>query len=100
MMHVHITPKDEAALWHCDNCGAWWCSQPVREATAFMLSLPAETLENLGWDNFRGWRLGGVPHVATCPDCRTVQDAPHFGYAAVRPQLTMSLADLLQPTPA
>lgn len=100
MMHVHVTQKDEAALWRCNHCGAWWCSQAVREESDFMLSIPVETLEALGWDNFRGWRLGGVPHVATCPDFRTVQDAPRFGHTSARPQLTMSLADLLQPIPA
>lgn len=89
--------KQETALWHCEQCGSWWCSQPVREPTDFMISLPTHILEKLGWDNFRGWRLGGTPHVATCPVCHSVSEKPRFGHTSERPPLTMSLAALLQP---
>jgi|GEM_PF-1920698 len=89
--------KQEAALWQCDNCGVWWCSQPEVQPTRFMLELPGETLEAFGWENFRGWRLGGTPHAATCPDCGTVALAPTFGNASAGVQLQLDLAALLRP---
>lgn len=90
----------EAALWRCEQCDAWWCSQPVRESTNFLLSLPVDQLEEMGWDNFRGWRLGGTPHVATCPECGIVSAALRYGITSERPPLTMSLAALMRPSPA
>ena len=80
--HVH---QHEEALWHCDHCGAWWCSQPAVRSTRFMLELPVSLLAELGWDNFRGWRLGGTPHVSTCPDCGNVLSEPRLGAADVGP---------------
>lgn len=87
----------EAALWQCHNCGAWWCSQPAVQPTRFMLELPGDTLEELGWENFRGWRLGGTPHVSTCPSCGTMALMPVFGSASRGAQLQQDLAALLRP---
>ena len=92
------TLEQEAALWQCAPCGLWWCSQPEVRPTDFMLQLPVETLEALGWENFRGWRLGGTPHVATCPDCSCVSAEPAFGSASPGGQLRLDLATLLTPT--
>lgn len=89
--------KQSAALWQCKNCVIWWCSQPVVQATRFMLELPIDTLEAFGWENFRGWRLGGTPHVATCPECASVATAPSFGGAAAGVQLLLDLGALLRP---
>ncbi len=90
-------PNGEA-LWQCSECIAWWCSQSTRQPTRFMIDLPVAVLEGFGWENFRGWRLGGKPHVATCPDCDTVSKAPIFGDAMVAPPLKMSLSALIFPT--
>jgi hypothetical protein len=87
----------DAALWLCHNCNAWWCSQSVRQPTRFMIDLPIATLEGFGWENFRGWRLGGKPHVATCPDCRTIAKAPVFGETVDAPPLKMSLSAIIFP---
>lgn len=94
---VNSVREQEAALWQCDHCKAWWCSQPEVQPTTFMLQLPTDTLELLGWENFRGWRLGGTPHVATCPDCDTVALDPLFGAATTGHQLQLDLAALLRP---
>lgn len=89
--------KKEAALWQCHNCGDWWCSQPEVQPTSFLLELPADTLEELGWENFRGWRLGGTPHVATCPTCSTTALMPLYGSASAGAQLQQDLVALLRP---
>jgi hypothetical protein len=89
--------KDIAALWQCENCHAWWCSQPTVQPTEFMLSLPLPLLEAMGWENFRGWQVGGTPHVSTCPDCGAVQQAPVRGEATAMPRPRASLSDLLRP---
>lgn len=93
------TNQNDAALWECEACGIWWCSQPAIEPTRFMIDLPIDLLEELGWENFRGWRLGGAPHVATCTECNTVNVAPLLGETAEAPQLQMPLHELLQPLP-
>ena len=62
-----------------------------------MLELPVSLLAELGWDNFRGWRLGGMPHVSTCPDCGNVLSEPRFGVASAGAQLQVDLAALLAP---
>lgn len=90
----------EEALWQCDNCFAWWCSQPEVRPTRFMLEFPVEVLNGLGWDNFRGWRLGGTPHVGTCPDCTTEMSEPRYGKAFPGAQLQGSLTALLTPARA
>lgn len=87
--------QNEAALWQCEACGAWWCSQPTIAPTRFMLELDVDALEAMGWDNFRGWRLGGTPTVATCPDCGRIADAPRFGGAPAQPAFATSLEALL-----
>lgn len=51
MTHIH---QNEAALWHCESCKVWWCSQPVGEATDFMQTLSIDILKEMGWDNYRG----------------------------------------------
>lgn len=94
---ITVNIKSEAALWQCHQCGSWWCSQQAVEPTSFMLDLPADTLDALGWENFRGWRLGGTPHVSTCPDCATVALMPVFGTASGGAQLQQDLVALLQP---
>lgn len=86
-----------AALWQCDQCGLWWCSQPKIEPTMFMLTLPIDLFEELGWENFRGWRLGGAPHVATCGGCGEISPGPFLGSAAAGPALRLRLSALLQP---
>ena len=91
------TKQSNAALWECEACGIWWCSQPSIEPTTFMIDLPIDLLEELGWENFRGWRLGGAPHVATCTECSTVNAAPLVGTAPVAPPLQLPLHDLLRP---
>lgn len=91
--HTH----DEAALWHCEHCKSWWCSQPAVQATNFLLEVPPGVLAAFGWDNFRGWRLGGTPHVATCPQCGNVASEPRFGSAPKGAQLQVDLAALLAP---
>lgn len=91
---------EEAALWRCNQCEAWWCSQPVVRPTRFMIALPADVLTALGWDNFRGWRLGGTPHVGTCPECGSVQAAPRFGHASPGLPLRQELNALLAPAMA
>ena len=90
--------QHEAALWQCDDCEAWWCSQLVREATDFLLLLPGSVLEQLGWDNFRGWRVGGTPHVATCPNCHALSQNPRHGNTSIRPSLAVSVAAFSGPT--
>lgn len=85
------------ALWQCKNCTAWWCSQKTRQPTRFMIDLPVAILEGFGWENFRGWRMGGKPHVATCPDCYTISEGPVYGDTEVAPPLKMSLESLLFP---
>lgn len=97
---MKILKQDEAALWRCEPCDVWWCSQPVRSPTSFLLSLPLDQLEEMGWDNFRGWQLGGTPHVATCPECGIVNVVVCHGTASSGPPLMMSLAALLRPIPA
>jgi len=89
--------QHEAALWQCEACDAWWCSQLIREATDFLLLMPVIVLEQLGWDNFRGWQLGGTPHVATCPLCHVVSLKPRFGNTSIQPLLAVSLAAFLRP---
>ena len=79
--------SNHAALWQCEGCGLWWCSQAEIEPTTFMLDISTDLLEELGWDNFRGWRLGGTPYVATCDDCHQVSDAPLLGGAPTGGQL-------------
>ena len=91
------TNEQKAALWQCDGCGTWWCSQAAIEPTTFILELSPDLLEELGWENFRGWRLGGTPHVATCGDCREVSSVPLCGEAPVAAQLRVRLAMLLNP---
>ena len=94
------TNDSNAALWQCDECGTWWCSQPAIAPTMFLLELPADLLEELGWENFRGWRLGGIPHVASCPECSETSPAPLIGSAPAGPQLRISLKTVLHPMPA
>lgn len=94
---LKIEMETEAALWHCDHCGTWWCSQPDVQPTRFLLEVPGDALEALGWENFRGWRLGGTPHVGTCPECAAVALKPAFGSAPAGAQLQQNLAALLQP---
>lgn len=91
---------EEAGLWECNACDAWWCSQPLVQPTRFMIDLPVDVLTALGWENFRGWRLGGTPHVGTCPDCSTVQNTPRFGHASPGPRLRQELNALLAPAMA
>lgn len=74
-------PSEQDALWQCVHCGVWWCSQPERRPTSFVLALPANVLEGLGWDNFRGWRLGATPNINTCPDCGTIAQSPSMAKA-------------------
>lgn len=89
--------QNRAALWQCDACGAWWCSQTKIEPTTFMLDISIDILEGLGWENFRGWRMGGTPHVATCSDCRHINSEPLLGGAPVGEQLHIGLRTLLIP---
>ena len=86
---IHVT-QNEAALWYCESCSVWWCSQSKGEATDFMKTLPIDVLEEMGWDNFRGWGLGGTPRVTICPDCYTSSQSPRFGSASAHPPLTIS----------
>lgn len=92
-----MTERNEAALWQCEICGVWWCSQPVVKPTRFLLDLPRTTLEALGWDNYRGWSLGGTPHVSTCPECGAHQTAPVYGTAPAGSRLRIDLAELMRP---
>ena len=98
MININMQPfEDEAALWQCPACAAWWCSQPDVQPTNFLLALPGDALEELGWDNIRGWRLGGTPHVATCPECGSRAAHPARGRATAGAQLQQDLAALLRP---
>lgn len=69
----------EAALWVCEECGSWWCSQPALAPTDFLRKLPADLAADLSWDNFRGWAVGPAEHVAVCPECGAVGKAPIYG---------------------
>lgn len=91
------TTVGSEALWQCDACGAWWCSQTTVEPTTFLLDISRDLLDELGWENFRGWRLGGTPHVATCGECDALSPAPLLGDAPVSGQLRVPLTDLLHP---
>ena len=69
----------EAALWKCASCNAWWCSQPALAPTDFLRKLPAGLAGALSWDDFRGWAVGPAEHVAACLECSTVSPAPIYG---------------------
>lgn len=69
----------DAALWSCEACGSWWCSQPALAPTDFLRQLPASLVASLSWDEFRGWAVGPADHVAACPECGTVSSAPVYG---------------------
>jgi hypothetical protein len=71
----------DAALWKCDACGSWWCSQPALAPTSFLHLLPAELAAALPWDDFRGWAVGPFANVAICPECETVSSRPVYGDA-------------------
>ena len=88
----------DASLWKCRRCGSWWCSQMTRKPTRLLIDLPISTLELYGWENFRGWRLGGIPSVATCPVCGNINEKPEFGEAIVAPPLKTDLTQLLFPS--
>lgn len=72
----------DAALWSCQSCGSWWCSQPQLAPTDFLRQLPAALMASLAWEDFRGWAVGSVEHVSTCPECATVSSKPIYGTAA------------------
>ena len=74
----NITGQD-AALWKCDVCGSWWCSQPALAPTDFLQNLPAALAAELPWDEFRGWAVGPAADVAICPECSTVSSKPLYG---------------------
>lgn len=71
--------SEDAALWQCDSCGSWWCSQPALAATDFLHQLPPALAANLPWDEFRGWAVGTPEHVAACMECDTVCPRPLYG---------------------
>jgi hypothetical protein len=72
----------QAALWQCGACGAWWCSQPALAPTNFLHQLPGDLLVTLDWSDFRGWAVGPAPAVAACIECGTVASTPTYGSAA------------------
>lgn len=74
----NVTSHD-AAVWKCDVCGSWWCSQPALAPTDFMHQLPATLVAELPWDEFRGWAVGPAADVAICPECGTVASQPLYG---------------------
>lgn len=76
MSDIH---DQQAALWQCDACGSWWCSQPALASTGFLHQLPADLLASLDWSDFRGWAVGPAQHVAACIECGTVASAPAYG---------------------
>lgn len=78
-MNSNGNPKD--ALWQCDDCGSWWCSQPALAPTDFMHQLPGDLLATLDWSDFRGWAVGPAEHVAACIECGTVSREPVYGTA-------------------
>jgi hypothetical protein len=69
----------DAALWKCDVCGSWWCSQPALAATDFLQQLPAALAAALPWEDFRGWAVGSSVGVAVCPECGTSARQPLYG---------------------
>ena len=71
----------DAALWTCEACGSWWCSQPALAPTDFLHQLPASLMESLAWDAFRGWAVGPRDVVAACPECETASSGPRYGDA-------------------
>lgn len=71
----------DAALWSCEACGSWWCSQPALAPTDFLRQLPAGLAATLEWDAFRGWAVGPRDIAAICPECATVSHAPRYGDA-------------------
>jgi hypothetical protein len=71
----------DAALWRCEACGSWWCSQPALAPTSFLHQLPPELAATLAWDAFRGWAVGPAEDVAICPECETVSSGPRYGDA-------------------
>ncbi|WP_420642518.1 hypothetical protein [Candidatus Leptofilum sp.] len=89
--------QNHEALWQCDHCSAWWGSQPYAQPTRFMLELPIEQLTALGWDNFRGWRLGNNPNINTCPVCANEVSQPSYGAVSPEAQPQESFATILAP---
>jgi hypothetical protein len=85
--------SQDAALWQCESCGSWWCSQPALAPTDFLHQLPAALAANLPWDEFRGWAVGTPAQVAACLACDTVSASPLYGAVdeATRPQPMFAL---------
>jgi hypothetical protein len=77
-MMTNVISQD-AALWKCESCGSWWCSQPALAPTDFLHQLPPALAEDLPWDEFRGWAVGTPAHVAACLECDTVSSSPLYG---------------------
>jgi hypothetical protein len=73
--------SQDAALWKCESCGSWWCSQPALAPTDFLHQLPPALAATLPWDEFRGWAVGSPGHVAACLECDIVSPNPLYGTA-------------------
>ena len=57
------------AAWRCDTCRVWWGTQVnPRPSTKFLLQLPMVVAEQLGWDDYRGWKLK-LDEACVCPEC-------------------------------
>jgi hypothetical protein len=88
--------NQDAALWKCEVCGSWWCSQPALAPTDFLQQLPESVMSTLGWEDFRGWAVGTAEQVAICPGCDTVSSAPAYGTAGTaarrQPMFTLHAA--------
>jgi rubrerythrin len=68
------------AAWRCDMCQVWWGTQnSPKPTTKFLLQLPSTLTEQLGWDEYRGWKMT-VAEAGVCPECG--QPSGRIVYAA------------------
>lgn len=74
--------QEREAVWACNSCGMWWCSQPHATETDFLLAYARQQNGTLSWDTFRGWSIG-TEKVGVCPECGAVNEEPF--YLALRP---------------